>query len=326
MSSKQESTQKTEYDPAYMARINQNYDRAKGIADAPFQAYSGERVAGFTPTQTQAQGILGQIATDPSYRANNQAAIGATNGVLGASYNPTITAKPYDAAQLGDTDLSKYLNPYTQNVVDTTLGDLGHARDQQQVRDNASATAAHAFGGSRQSVLNANTTNDYLRNVASTSAGLHAGAFTNAQNAALQDVASRNSASQFNSTQDFNAQQGSFENALKAAGLKLDAAGRLSALGANDLGMATQQGGILYGLGTQQQGQQQAQDDASYEEFMRMLQDPYQKQALLSQALGAFPVQGTTTNTQKTSGDVLGGILGAVAGGAKIGSQFYGGK
>lgn len=337
---KQETTSKTEYDPAYMARINQNYDRAKSIADAPFQAYSGERVAGFNPTQVQAQGILGGIATDPSYRANNQTAIGAVNGVLGGSYNPTITpravtASTYDPAQLAGTDLSPYLSPYTDQVVNSTLADLSHARDMQGVKDNAAATAAHAFGGSRQGVQAAQTTDDYLRNVAGTSANLRASAFGNAQQAALSDVASRNAAGAFNagqrqqagifnSGQDFNAQQNGFDNALRAAGLKMDAAGRLSALNANDFALATQQGGILAGVGADQQALQQAQDDAAYEEFMRMLQDPYQKQALLSQALGAFPVQATTTNTTKTKGDLFGGILGAIAGGAKIGSQFYG--
>src|SRR5262249_27095852 len=104
---------------------------------------------------------------------------------------PAVNAVNVQAGQLGDTDLAPYLNPYLDNVVNATLGDLSHARDLQAVADNASATAAHAFGGTRQAVLNANSSDAYLRNVASTSAGLHQGAFQNAQAAALQDIQNR---------------------------------------------------------------------------------------------------------------------------------------
>lgn len=284
--------------PLQMAQYQQNYTGAQDRVNS-LQPYTGPLTAGFNPNQTQAQGILSGVATDPRYAATNANAINATQGVLG--YNPT----PYTAAQVGDTDLTKYLNPYTNDVVNTTLADLSHARDQQQVSDNASATAANAFGGTRQSVLNANTTNDYLRNVAGTSANLRSGAYTNAQQAALADVASRNAASQFNANQDMAGQN-----------LRLGAASQLAGLNQADLARATQQGGILSAVGDTQQAQQQKEFTDAYNAYQQGQQLTLAQQQVLNQALGIIPLEqtNTTDGTQTTkSNPGIGGILGGVA-------------
>lgn len=350
----QTSTQKTEYDPAYMAKVNQNYDRALNIADAPFQPYTGQRVATFSPTQQQGQAGLLSAANDPT--ATNTLngakgilgnAVGANNGILNfqprtVTANP-ITASTYDPAQLADVDLSKYMNPFQKQVIDASVAQNQYARDQQGVADNAAATAAHAFGGSRQGVQRAETTAAYDRNNQQNIAALNSANFGQAQQAALADVASRNqggifnagqrqNAGIFNAGQDFNAQQTNASNDIAGAGLRLNASGQagnlsslLASMSDQELHQALTRAGIIEGVGAEQTGQQQAQNDAAYEEFMRQLQYPYQTQNLTNAALGAYPVQATTTNTTKTKGDVLGGILGAIAGGAKVGSQFYGG-
>lgn len=223
-SSTKHETSSNTLNPMQMQQYQDNYATAKNAAST-LTPYQGQLTAGFNQNQTQAQGLLSGIATDPRYAATTQQALDTTKGLLSANPNTNVTAqtvtptpfnangydaslvtapKPYDAAQLAGTDLSPYLSPYTDNVVNTTLSDLQHQRDQQQVTDNSAATAAHAFGGSRQSVLNANTTNDYLRNVASTTANLRQGAFQNAQQGARSDIGARNAASQFNSTMAYN--------------------------------------------------------------------------------------------------------------------------
>jgi hypothetical protein len=60
MQSSQKSETKT--DPALMALYTQNSAKANATADTPFQAYSGERIAPFSPTQTAAQTSLVGIA------------------------------------------------------------------------------------------------------------------------------------------------------------------------------------------------------------------------------------------------------------------------
>jgi hypothetical protein len=323
-SSKTETTS-NKIDPALMALYQQNYATASQIADAPFQPYTGERVAGFTPTQVQGQNALLSAASDPT--ALN-AIRGAQNSVAGSmNYRgpAAISATPISAGQLSQTNLSPYLNPYTDDVVNSALADLQHARQVQGVTDNATATAAHAFGGTRQAVLDANTTNDYLRNVASTTAGLRQSAYQNAQQGALSDIGNRLSADQFNSTNAYNVAAANATNDLAGANLRLNAAGQYAGLGSDYFNQLAQQGNLYTTVGAQQQTLQQAQDNAAYEEFMRQLSYPYQQQQQRNQALGMMPIQQTQTTQTTNKGDVLGGVLGTLAGGAKLGAAMYNG-
>jgi hypothetical protein len=247
-----------------------------------------------------------------------------------------VSPVPVTVGQLSQTDLSPYLNPYTDDVVNSALADLQHARQVQGVADNAAATAAHAFGGTRQAVLDANTTNDYLRNVASTTAGLRQSAYQNAQQAALSDIGNRLSADQynatnrlsadqfntgnrlsadqfnatnrlnadqFNATGAYNAAAANAANSLAGVNLQLNAAGQYAGLGSDYFNQLAQQGNLYSTVGAQQQALQQAQDDAAYEEFLRQLNYPYQQQQLRNQAVGMIPLQQTqTTKTSSTPG------------------------
>lgn len=301
----------TKVDPALMALYNQNYANASQSADKyAYTPYTGERVAGFNPTQTQSFGALTDAANDPTATNALNQSMGVFSGLQGYQA-PTINPTAVQAKQLASTDLTPYLNPYTDQVVNTTLSDLQHARQQQGVTDNAQATAAGAFGGTRQAVLDANTTNDYLRNVAATSAGLRSSAFGNAQQAALSDIGQANQVGEFNSGQDYNAQIGNAANAFNAAQLRGNAANAGASLGQDYLNQAIQRGGILNNVGAQQQALQQAQNDAAYEEFLRQTQAPIVAQQLRNQALGMIPQQATTSSTT-TQNPGFGGILGGI--------------
>jgi len=292
-------------DPALMALYQQNYNTASQIADQPFQPYTGERVAGFNANQSAGFNALLAAAADPT--ATN--AIGRAQDSVGSLLNyraPTIAAPPtVTAGQLSGTDLTPYLNPYTDDVVNAALGDLQHARQVQGVADNAAATAAHAFGGTRQAVLDANTTNDYLRNVASTTSGLRQAGYQNAQQAALSDIANRMTADQFNATGTYNAGAANAANDLAGAGLRMNAAGQYAGLGKDYFNQLSQQGQLSSFVGAQQQALQQAQDNAAYEEFMRQLSYPYQQQQLRNQAVGMIPIQQTQSTKNSSSPGVL---------------------
>lgn len=346
-------------DPALMALYNQNYQRASAIADTPFQAYGGERVAGFTPTQLEAQGYLTDIArgrTGADMLAQARGGIGAAmNYAPGAIPMPgtvtpgSVSAVPVSAGMLRDTDLSPYMNPFTQSVIDTSLADLSRARDVQRVADNQAATAAHAFGGSRQGVADSLTNDAYLRNVASTTANLRSSGFDRAVAAATADLDRILGANQFNSGQSYDAQKTNVGNRLAAdqfntgtaldvaranvandmagANFRLNAAGAMAGLGDQELNSELKRAGALAAVGDAQQQNSQARDDAAYEEFMRMLGYPAQQQAIRSAALGMIPIEQTKTGTTSKSGggfgDVMGGLMGvaslAIPGGGSIG-------
>lgn len=153
-------------------------------------------------TATQAQlGNLGRAAT--AFAQNAQ--LGNLDPAMLAQLGNLGDAAQMQASQLGDAsqtvaellrdqDLSAYMNPYTQNVIDNTMSRLGDAREQALNSTGAAATAGGAFGGDRHAIMEAQNNADYMRQVADTSGALNQQNFLNAQNMALQDVGALNRA------------------------------------------------------------------------------------------------------------------------------------
>lgn len=103
-----------------------------------------------------------------------------------------VNSQGYQAAQLSDADLSQYLNPYQQDVIDATMSDLGRARDSAMNATGVAATRGGAFGGDRHAIMESQNNADYMRQAASTSANLRNQGFQNAQNAAMSDINAMN--------------------------------------------------------------------------------------------------------------------------------------
>lgn len=179
-------------------------------------------------------------------------------------------APQVSAGQLASTDLTPYLNPFTNDVINTSNADLQRANQIQQTNDASQATASGAFGGSRSAVLSNLDNESYLRALASTDAGLHQANFNQAQGAAGQDIASRLSAAMSN-------QQAS----LAGAGTRLQAQS------------LTNQG-------------QQADYNAAYGQYQNAQQYPLQLQQLINQAYGLVPSSPLTSGTSNGSSSGFG--------------------
>ena len=87
--------------------------------------------------------------------------------------------------------VQQYMNPYEQQVIQGTLGDIERARQGQISAEGAAATAAKAFGGSRQGVTRSLVDEAALRNATNAVAQLRQGGFTQAQNLGLSQEALR---------------------------------------------------------------------------------------------------------------------------------------
>lgn len=116
------------------------------------QVGQAEKVAGELPVQQFA-------GYDPMYQAAEKAA-----------YETSM--KPF-----GAEDIMAFQNPYEQNVVQTSLKDIEEARQMQALNDAQQATAAKAFGGSRQAVQSALSNEAALKTAARTAAQLRAAGF-----------------------------------------------------------------------------------------------------------------------------------------------------
>ena len=85
----------------------------------------------------------------------------------------------------GAEDIARFYNPYQEQVVQGALGDIERTRQIQEQANMANATAARAFGGSRQGVVSGMTNEAALRQAATTGANLRATGFNTAANLGL---------------------------------------------------------------------------------------------------------------------------------------------
>ncbi len=158
--------------------------RGLEAADIPFQPYTGEMVAGFTPDQMQAmqatRGLFGQ-AMDLDPRSNLAA--------LARQGTPTV-----QAASLLDTDIARYQDPYTEQVLEPALADIQRRQDIEQQRAQSRAIRAGAFGGSRSAILESEATRPFAEEAAQTIAGLRSAGFGQALGMAERDAARRQQA------------------------------------------------------------------------------------------------------------------------------------
>ena len=246
-----------------------------------------------------------------------------------------------NAGQIGQTDLAQYINPYTQQVIDTSMADLERQRQMQQNQLGAQASQAGAFGGSRQGVAEALTNEAFARQGGQMAAGLRQAGFQQAQQMAGQDIASRMQASLANQQaagQDIQfgmqaslanqaarqadlqrrmqGQQFNVQSGLQGAQQRLGAAQQLAGISGQGFGMGQQLTQNLANQGMQQQSLQQALIDAARGQYSGFMGAPAQSLGYMGSALGVTPTPQTTTATRQPGlFDYL--TLGAMAKGGK---------
>lgn len=209
----------------------------QAVAQTPYQTYQGPRVAEFSPMQQQAFGQVPQAAQayQPGLAAatqSTQAALNAPGGLAGAQpyfgqaagmsgvnaaqpqytqalstinagvdTNPLNVAQPY-LAQAGQraTDVSAYMNPYTQQVVDR-IGELGARNLSEKIMPAITGRYINAgqlgFGGrdgaagtpSGMMTDTARAVRDVSADILAQQAQALQGGYTQAQGAAQADLA-----------------------------------------------------------------------------------------------------------------------------------------
>ena len=108
-----------------------------------------------------------------------------------AGFNPLYQAGEAQLTNLGLTpftgeEITAFQNPYEQQVVQNTLQDIEDQRRMGQIAEAQRATAARAFGGSRQGVQQSLTNAAALRQAATAAANLRQQGFGQAAQLAQQ--------------------------------------------------------------------------------------------------------------------------------------------
>jgi hypothetical protein len=205
----------------------------------------------------------------------------------GAQAEMQYMPQQFTAGQLSQTNLAPYQNPFTSQVINQTAADLERQRQIQQAQIGAKATAAGAFGGSRQGVTEALTNEAFARQLAQTSAGLRQAGFQQAQEAAQKDIASQMVADQFN-----------INSGLSGSEQRLRAGLQLANLGNIGFGMGQTVTQNLAQQGAQQQLLQQALMDAARDRFAGYANAPAQSIGYLSSALSSSQIPTSVTSSR----------------------------
>jgi len=232
-------------------------DRATETSYAPYDPNTGKQVAGFTAPQYQAF-------------ANIDAGIAAPY-LNNASSLAMSGAQPVTAA-----GIQAYMDPYTNEVVNSTMADFG-VQNARQISDvTGKARMAGSLGGDREAVVQALTQEQQNRVQAPVIAGLRSQGYSQALSAAQQDKA----------------------RTLQASGLQAN----LVPLSYTDTQGLLMSGGM-------QQALDQARLDAASQNAAAASAYPFQTQQWLAGIMGAAsPNMGSTTNSTGTkTQDEVGG-------------------
>jgi len=162
----------------------------------------------YTPMQI---GNLGQIEApmiQPTY-----------NSFDGMAIDPVLADQVSQmyAGQLSETDLTPYLNPFTQNVIDTTQAQMDKALQTAINETGDRATAASAYGGTRHGVAEGVTNAEYVDQAAEMAAQLYYQNHMQALQSAGVDIGNEMAAQQFNIGNEMQLSLANQQAAMQAA-------------------------------------------------------------------------------------------------------------
>lgn len=119
-------------------------EQAEDVANLGYTPYTGERVAGFSPTE-----IAGRT------RATELAQLGL--GMPQVEQAADVAQRASEFTYTDPSRVQQYMNPYLQAALDPTLRAIREQQTQTLQGLGSQAAKAGAFGGSRQGVVEAQT-------------------------------------------------------------------------------------------------------------------------------------------------------------------------
>jgi hypothetical protein len=263
-----------------------------------YKPYSGQTVAGFTPdTQKYFAGVRALSPNNADMIAASKQANAAGVGYLGsdANFDPT----KFSGNQVAGADISKYMNPYLDDVVSKQMASMGQQRDEAAAALRTRQAGAGALGGSRAAVETVLANQKYNQTMADTEAELRMQGYDRATATALAQQAALNQAER--DTEQSKQFGAGFEEAgaQNRAEYGLRKAAELGQLSEAERAQAMDQLNALKGIGTQQQLLQQAQLEDAYKRYIE--QRDWQKNQLADYAAIAYGAPHGSTQTSRES-------------------------
>jgi hypothetical protein len=293
------TTSTSSIDPQIKEAFLANFQQAQGVAGAlPVQQF-----AGYNPMyQAGEEALVNTALAGPGITGTDLAAQMAAYGGI---YQPSqITAQQTNLGLTGPGSIGSYMNPYTEAVRENALADLESARRSAIQQTGERATAARAFGGSRQGVAESLTNLGFAKQAGTLGTQLNEQAFNQAMAMQQADIGRRSAA-------DIANQQAG----LQGAQLRLGGASQLGSLAAQQQALRLGGAQAVMGAGGARQALDQQQMDAIRNIGLQRL-------GVVQSSLGAQPANLGMVATTPYTRNVGAGILGGAAAGAQIGGPY----
>ena len=292
------TTSTSSIDPQIKEAFLANFQQAQGVAGAlPVQQF-----AGYNPMyQAGEEALVNTALAGPGITGTDLA---AQMAAYGGVYQPSqITAQKTNLGLgQGPGTIGSYMNPFSEMVRKNALADLESSRQSAIAQMGERATAAKAFGGSRQGVAESLTNLGFAKQAGNLGATLNEQAFNQAMAAQQADIGRRSAA-------DIANQQAG----LQGAQLRLGGASQLGNLAAQQQALRLGGAQAVMGAGGARQALDQQQMDAIRNIGLQRL-------GVVQSSLGAQPANLGQVATTPYSQNVGAGLLG----GALAGSQLAG--
>lgn len=268
-----------EYARPYVERM---LGKAEAVSSQPYQAYGGERLAGFSPMQQQAfQNVQNMQPSQQLGTATQMAGLAGLGSMRAGQNYHNMATNPF-ATQA-------YMSPYIQNALQPQMYEAQRQSDIMGQKNAAQAVGAGAFGGSRFGLQEAERQRNLGQNLSNIYGTGMQNAFQNAQQA-----------QQFGSTLG-----------LQGLGQGLQAAGQLGQLGQQQFGQQKDIINALSTAGGQQQGLEQQRLQQQYQDFLTQRGYPQQQLSYMSDMLRGLPLSQSTQSMYQAPPSMLTQMAGA---------------
>jgi hypothetical protein len=276
-----------EYAKPYVEKM---LGKTEALTEQPYQAYGGQRLAGFTPLQNQAFKTVGELGP------TQQGAVGSGMAMMGG-LGSLNAGNQYAQQATNPNAMQAYMNPYVQNALNPQMFEAQRQSDIMGQKNAAQAVQAGAFGGSRFGIQEAERQRNLGQNLANIYGSGMSDAFKNAQQ-----------------SMQFGSNLG-----LQGFGQAGQLANTLGNLGQQQFSQAKDAAGAQQAAGTAQQQMEQQHLEQQYRDFQNQRQYPYQQLAYMSDMLRGLPLSQTAATLYQQPASFLTQAAGVGAVGKGLG-------
>jgi len=300
--------------------------QASALTSAPYQPYTAGQtapngqVAGFSNLQNQSfnsaanMGTAGQLGTGTQMATQaGQQGLNTSGTALGYGAIGAQAGLSYGQNAQSPQAMQNYMNPYLQASLAPQEALLQQQQGQQGAANQAQATQAGAFGGSRMGVQTG-LQNEANQLAMSNLVGQGYNTAFNTANTNMQQAATLG-------MQGAAQGQAGVSGAQNASSIGNQSATALGTLGTQQYAQQTGNINLQNTLGAQQQQYQQNLDTTGYTNYQNQMQLPYQQMGFMNSIMNGQPTAGTSTSVYQTPSpvSVAAGLGTAAVGAASLG-------